>query len=144
MNSYGANNRLFNKSPTNMAKLFMLGFLGVQGIRQLIQVNEDAREKEIDGKKLPVAESFAGQLSAWFTITMTVLIGIFLYKNVTAVPVLLALFITAMTSGIALLYDYITNKTQAHTAERNRMWFGIAHIIFALLTLVYLLSIMIE
>ena len=145
MNAYGAaNNKLFNTRPANIAKLLMLTFLGVQAIRQLIQVNEDSRDKEIDGKKLPVAESRAGQISAWMTITMTLLIGIFLYKDVTAIPVLLALFAAAMGSGVALIYDYMTNKTVAHAAERNRMWFGIAHIVFALLTLVYLLMLAIK
>lgn len=140
MNAYGAtNNKLFNTRPANIAKLFMLTFLGVQAVRQLIQVNEDARDKEIDGKAVMPAESRAGQISAWMTITMTLLIGIFLYKDVTTVPVLLALFAAAMGSGVALIYDYITNKTSAHAAERHRMWFGIAHILFALITLVYLL-----
>ena len=144
MNPYGANNS-FNKSPANVAKLFLLGFLAVQGVRQLIQVNQDASPKTVDGKSVDAAESRSGQVAAWMTITMTVLAGYLLYMSKPApVMALAALFVATMGSGVALIYDYATNKTQAHTAERNRMWFGIAHIIFALLTLVYLLSIMIE
>jgi hypothetical protein len=132
MNAYGAaaNNSL-NKSPANVAKIFMLAFIGVQGVRQLIQVNGQATTK---------TESRAGQVSAWMTITMTMLIGFLLYQKQSAPRVaLVALVVAALTSGSALIYDYLNNKTGALAAEKNRMWFGIAHVIFALLTLVYLL-----
>ena len=133
MNAYGgvANNS-FNKSPANIAKSFMLMFLCVQGIRQLVQVN---------GKHDAKTESLAGQVSAWMTITMTVLVGVLLYIPRPAPPVmaLAALFIAAMVSGVAMIYDYSANKTTALAAEPNRLWFGIAHVIFALITLVYLL-----
>ena len=130
MSSYAANNS-FNSSKANIAKLFMLTFLGVQGIRQLIQVNGRANGK---------TETRAGQVAAWMTITMTVLIGYLLYQPKTAsVMALAALFITAMGSGVAMIYDYSANKTVALAAEPNRLFFGIAHVIFALLTLVYLL-----
>ena len=123
----------FNKSPANIAKLFMLTFLGVQGIRQLIQVNGRANAKT-------PTESRAGQVAAWMTITMTVLIGFLLYQSRPApVIALAALFIAAMGSGVAMIYDYSANKTVALAAEPNRLFFGIAHVIFALLTLVYLL-----
>ena len=132
MNAYGgvANNS-FNKSPANIAKIFMLTFLSVQGVRQLIQVNGQATTK---------TESRAGQVSAWMTITMTMLIGFLLYQKQSAPRVaLVALVVAALTSGSALIYDYLNNKTGALAAEKNRMWFGIAHVIFALLTLVYML-----
>ena len=133
MNAYGAANNSFNKSPANVTKLFLLGFLGVQGIRQLIQVNQQA-----SGDK--PTESRAGQLSAWMTITMTVLIGFLLYQKQPAPRVaLVALITAALTSGSALIYDYLNNKTGALAAERQRMWFGIAHVIFALIALVYFL-----
>jgi len=134
MNAYGgvANNS-FNKSPANVSKLLMVTFLSVQAVRQLIQVNQQA-----SGDK--PAESLAGQISAWFTIMMTLLIGVFLYQKQPAPRVaLVALVVAALTSGSALIYDYLNNKTGALAAEKNRMWFGIAHVIFALLTLVYLL-----
>jgi lipid-A-disaccharide synthase-like uncharacterized protein len=74
------------------------------------------------------------------TITMTVLIGFLLYQPKTAsVMSLAALFVTAMGSGVAMIYDYSANKTVALAAEPNRLFFGIAHVLFALLTLVYLL-----
>lgn len=131
MNAYGAANNSFNSSKANVAKLFMLTFLGVQGIRQLVQVN---------GRADAGTESRAGQVSAWLTITMTVLIGVLLYQPKTAsVMALAALFITAMGSGVAMIYDYSANKTIALAAEPNRLFFGIAHVLFALLTLVYLL-----
>ena len=133
MNAYGAANNSFNKSPANVAKLFMLTFLGVQGIRQLVQVNGRA-----SGDK--PTESRAGQVAAWMTITMTVLIGYLLYQAKPAsVMALAALFIAAMGSGVAMIYDYSANKTIALAAEPNRLFFGIAHVLFALLTLVYLL-----
>jgi uncharacterized protein with GYD domain len=130
---YGASNNSFNKSPANIAKIIMLMFLAVQGIRQLIQVNGRANAKT-------PTESEAGQKAAWMTITMTVLIGVFLYQPKTpTVMALAALFIAAMGSGVAMIYDYSANKTVALAAEPNRLFFGIAHVIFALLTLVYLL-----
>lgn len=130
--SYGAvANNSFNKSPTNVAKLFMLTFLGVQGIRQLIQVN---------GQHDAKTETRAGQVSAWMTITMTVLIGYFLYQQKAAPRVALAaLVVAALTSGSAMIYDYMTNKTVSMAAEKNRLFFGIAHILFALLVLIYLM-----
>ena len=126
-----AANNSFNKSPANVAKLFMVTFLGVQGIRQLVQVN---------GRADAGTESRAGQVAAWMTITMTVLIGYLLYQAKPAsVMALAALFIAAMGSGVAMIYDYSANKTISLAAEPNRLFFGIAHVIFALLTLVYLL-----
>ena len=133
MNSSYAANNSFNSSKANIAKLFMLTFLGVQGIRQLVQVNGRANAEK-------PSESRAGQVAAWMTITMTVLIGFLLYQPKTAsVMALAALFIAAMGSGVAMIYDYSANKTVALAAEPNRLFFGIAHVIFALLTLVYLL-----
>jgi hypothetical protein len=126
-------NNSFNSSKANIAKLFLLTFLGVQGIRQLIQVNGKANAT-------PSTESRAGQVAAWMTITMTVLAGFVLYQPKTpTVMALAALFIAAMGSGAAMIYDYSANKTVALAAEPNRLFFGIAHVIFALLTLVYLL-----
>lgn len=132
MNAYGATNNSFNKSPANAAKLFLLTFLGVQGIRQLIQVNGQHDDKK---------ESRAGQVSAWMTITMTVLAGYILYtKDSTPTRMaLIALIVATLTSGSALLYDYMNNKAVATAAEKNRLWFGIAHILFALLVLIYFL-----
>lgn len=134
MNAYGAANNSFNSSKANVAKLFMLTFLGVQGIRQLVQVNGRANADK-------PTESLAGQVSAWMTITMTVLIGVLLYipRPVPSVMALSALFIAAMGSGVAMIYDYSANKTISLAAEPNRLFFGIAHVLFALLTLVYLL-----
>jgi hypothetical protein len=126
-------NNSFNKSPANMAKIAILIFLGVQGIRQLIQVNGKANAK-------PPTESLAGQVAAWMTITMTLLAGILLYQpKMATFTALAALFVAAMGSGVAMIYDYSANKTVALAAEPNRLFFGIAHVLFALLTLVYLL-----
>ena len=123
----------FNKSPANMAKIAILIFLGVQGIRQLIQVNGRANAK-------PPTESEAGKVAAWMTITMTMLAGFLLYQpKMATVTALAALFVAAMGSGVAMIYDYSANKTVALAAEPNRLFFGIAHVLFALLTLVYLL-----
>jgi len=128
-------NNSFNKSPANIAKIAILMFLGVQGIRQLIQVNEQA------GRDKSPIESQAGKVAAWMTITMTLLAGFLLYQpKMATVTALAALFIAAMGSGSAMIYDYMDAKsTQTVEVKRNRLFFGIAHVIFALLTLVYLL-----
>jgi len=125
------NNSSFNKSPGNIAKTFLLAFLSVQAIRQLVLVNEQYGAKK---------ESRAGQVSAWMTITMTLLAGLLLYiKGPMPTSVALgALVVTALTSGSALLYDYMNNKS-ATAAEKNRLWFGIAHVLFALVVLIYFL-----
>ena len=128
-------NNSFNKSPANIAKIAILMFLGVQAIRQLVQVNEQA------GRDKSPIESQAGKVAAWMTITMTMLAGFLLYQPKTpTVMALAALFITAMGSGVAMIYDYMDAKsTQTVEVKRNRLFFGIAHVLFALLTLVYLL-----
>ena len=132
---YGPANNSFNSSKANIAKIFLLAFLGVQGIRQLVQVNEQAGRK--DG-----IESGAGKVAAWMTITMTLLAGFFLYQPKTpTVMALAALFITAMGSGSAMIYDYMDAKSkQTVEVKRNRLFFGIAHIIFALFVLIYFLT----
>jgi uncharacterized membrane protein HdeD (DUF308 family) len=135
MNSYGAttNNSSFNKSPANISKILLLTFLAVQAVRQLIQVNGRANAK-------PPTESEAGKVAAWMTILMTLIAGFLLYQpKMATVTSLAALFVAAMGSGVAMIYDYSANKTVALAAEPNRLFFGIAHVIFALLTLVYLL-----
>jgi uncharacterized membrane protein HdeD (DUF308 family) len=85
-------------------------------------------------------ESRAGQVAAWMTIMMTLLAGFLLYQpKMATFTALAALFVAAMGSGVAMIYDYSANKTIALAAEPNRLFFGIAHVLFALLTLVYLL-----
>jgi len=129
-----ANNSSFNKSPANISKILLLTFLAVQAIRQLIQVNGRASAK-------PPTESEAGKVAAWMTIVMTMVAGVLLYQpKMATVTALLALFVAAMGSGSAMIYDYMNNKTVSLAAEPNRLFFGIAHVIFALLTLVYLLT----
>lgn len=125
------NNNAFNSSKANIAKLFLLTFLGVQGIRQLIQVN---------GQAAANTESRAGQVAAWMVIAMTLVAAFTLYTPQTPHrAALLALLIAAMGSGVAMIYDYSANKSQALAAEPNRLFFGIAHVLLALLTLTYLL-----
>ena len=122
----------FNKSPANIAKMFLLGFLGVQAIRQLVLVNKQA------GGDKP-SESLAGQVSAWLTITMTMIAAVVLYMPKTPhISGLAALFIAAMGSGVAMIYDY-TQSTSTVEPKKNRLFFGIAHVILALLVLVYLI-----
>jgi CDP-diglyceride synthetase len=132
MNSYGAtNNNAFNSSRANISKLLLMMFLCVQAIRQLIQVNGQAAAK---------TESRAGQVAAWMTITMTLIAGYVLYAPKTPHRMgLIALFVAAMGSGAAMIYDYSANKTQALAAEKNRLFFGIAHVLLALAVLVYLI-----
>jgi uncharacterized membrane protein HdeD (DUF308 family) len=125
------NNNAFNSSKANVSKLLLLTFLGVQAIRQLVQVN---------GQYAAKTESRAGQVSAWLTITMTLLAGYVLYAPKTPHRAgLVALFVAAMGSGVAMIYDYSANKSQALAAEKNRLFFGIAHVLLALLVLTYLL-----
>jgi hypothetical protein len=128
--SYPSNNNTFNSSKANIAKLFLLTFLGVQGIRQLVLVNSQANGK---------LESRAGQVSAWLTITMTLVAAFVLYQPNTPHRIgLAALFAAAMGSGIAMIYDY-TQSTTTVEGKKTRLFFGVAHVILALLVLVYLI-----
>lgn len=123
----------FNTSKANIAKIILLIFLGLQAIRQLIDVNIKAGAK-------PPLESQAGKTAAWFTITMTLVAAYALYAPKTpSFTALVALIIAAMASGVAMVYDYSANKTQALAAEKNRLFFGIAHVVGALIVFFYLL-----
>ena len=128
------NNNAFNSSRANISKLFLLTFLGVQAVRQLIQVNGQASgDKSI--------ESRAGQVASWMTITMTLVAGYALYAPKTPHRMALAaLFAAAMGSGIAMIYDYLnTGSTSSVENKRNRLFFGIGHVLLALAVLVYLI-----
>ena len=133
MNVYGAaaaNNSLMK--PQFVMKMSMVTFLIVQAIRQLVLVNGQTADNK---------ESRAGQVAAWMTITLTILVAAFLYpstplsdKNI--LGGIFLLFAGVMGSGIAMLYDSMKNKAGP---EKNRMWFAIAHIIFAILLLAFLI-----
>ena len=103
----------------------MAGFLAVQAIRQLVQVNGDKNE------------SRSGQVASWFTTTLLLIAAYLTASQVKtkneAMTILAALFIGVMGSGIAMIYG----STVTPNPEPNRRWFGIAHIIFALLILAY-------
>ena len=133
MNASGAvanNNSMTN--PNFVLKLSMVTFLIVQAIRQLVLVNSQATAK---------TESRAGQVAAWMTITLTLIVAALLYpsgpltrKN--TIGGLFVLFAGVMGSGIAMIYDGMNNKGGQ---EKNRMWFGIAHVVFAMLVFAFLL-----
>jgi hypothetical protein len=134
MNSYGAANNNSLSSPNFVLKLSMVTFLVVQAIRQLILVNSQA-----SGDK-PM-ESRAGQVAAWMTITLTLVVAALLYpsgplsrKN--TLGGLFIVFAGVMGSGIAMTYDGMKNKGGP---EKSRLWFGIAHIVFAMLVFAFLL-----
>lgn len=134
MNSYGANNNSLT-NPNFVLKLSMVTFLVVQAIRQLVLVNAQAS----GGDK--AMESRAGQVAAWMTITLTLIIAALLYptgplSRKTTLGGLVLLFIGTMGSGIAMTYDGMKNKGGP---EKSRMWFGIAHIVFAMLVFAFLL-----
>jgi len=128
MSGYGNNSR--STAQLGM-KIAIVAFLGLQAIRQLVLVNAQADDEK---------ESLAGQVAAWMTITLTVVVAGFLWypslpdKMITTG--LLTLFVGAMGSGVAMLYDSIKNKAGP---EKNRMWFAIAHIVFAILILAFLI-----
>jgi hypothetical protein len=133
MNSYGANNNSLT-NPNFVLKLSMVTFLIVQAIRQLVLVNAQA-----SGDK-PM-ESRSGQVAAWMTIILTLVVAALLYpsgplsrKN--TLGGLFILFAGVMGSGIAMIYDGMKNKAGP---EKNRLWFGIAHVIFAMLVFAFLL-----
>ena len=124
------NNSLSN--PNSVLKLSMVTFLIVQAIRQLVLVNGQAAAK---------TESYAGQVAAWMTITLTLVIAALLYSPgplayKSALGGLFILFVGVMGSGIAMIYDGINNKSGP---EKNRLFFGIAHILFAMLLFAFLL-----
>jgi hypothetical protein len=129
MNAYAVNNN-FNASKANIAKMILLGFLGVQAIRQLIDVNTNA------GGDKPT-ESQEGKVAAWFTIVMTLIAAVALYLPKT--PHLMALWslvLAALGSGVAMIYNVMSNHVKP---EKYRLWFGIAHVILAMLVLAYLI-----
>jgi len=131
MNAYGySNNSLSN--PNSVLKLSMATFLIVQAIRQLVLVNGQAAAK---------TESRSGQVAAWMTITLTLIVAALLYPSgplayKTTLGGLFLVFAGVMGSGIAMIYDGMNNKAGP---EKNRLWFGIAHLLFAMLVFAFLL-----
>lgn len=128
MNGYG-NNSL---SPQQTAlKVIMVIFLAVQAIRQLVRVNGDKNE------------TYGGKVATWMTILLTIIIASLLYPDKLSPGFVMiglgAMFVGVMGSGIAMLVDTLSAKTKdaAKAAEPNRLWFGIAHLIFALVILAY-------
>jgi uncharacterized membrane protein len=119
-------------NPAFVLKLSMVLFLVVQAIRQLVLVNGQYNAK---------TESRAGQVASWMTITMTLIIAGLLYPSTplstkTTMGGLALLVIGAMGSGTYMIYDGMKNKT---SQEKNRLWFGIAHVVFAMIMLAFLL-----
>lgn len=104
------------------------GFLAVQAIRQLVQVN---------GQFSSNAESRSGQVATWFTTTLLIVAAYLSASQVKtkneAMAILAALFIGVMGSGIAMIYA----STTTPNPEPNRRWFGIAHVVFAMIILGY-------
>ena len=108
--------------------MFLLTFLGVQAIRQLVLVNSQAHAK---------TETLSGQVSAWLTITMTMVAAVVLYMPKTPHRLgLLALFAAAMGSGTAMIYDY-AQSAPIIEGKRTRLFFGVAHVLLALAVLMY-------
>jgi hypothetical protein len=122
-NGYSSVNSI--RDPATVLKISIIAYLFVQAVRQLIQVNQQFGAK---------TETRAGQVSSWFTIVLTSVVAAILsqgplnIKSSTAYGGLLVLFAGALGSGIAMIYDKVSNK---ETAEPARMWFGIGHVIFA-------------
>lgn len=132
MNAYGYGTNNSMSDPAFVLKLSMVVFLAVQAIRQLILVNGQYEAK---------TESRSGQVATWMTITMTLIIAGLLYPSTplstkTVMGGLALLVIGAMGSGISMIYDAMKNKT---SQEKNRLWFGIAHVVFAMIMLAFLL-----
>jgi len=128
--SYSNNNNSLS-SPPFVLKMTMITFLIVQAIRQLIQVNIQAGAK---------TETRTGQIASWFTILLTLIVAALLYpsgplSNKNIMGGMLLLFAGVMGSGIMMIYDGIKKAGP----EKNRLWFGIAHVIFAMLILAFLL-----
>lgn len=126
MNAYA------NNTSDLVLKTSMVAFLAVQAIRQLVQVNAQADAK---------TESRSGQVAAWMTITLTLIIAGIMYQSgplssKTVTGTTLALFVGIMGSGIAMIYDAMSNKAGP---EKNRLWFGIAHVVFAVMLFAFLL-----
>jgi hypothetical protein len=148
MNSYVANNNSLT-NPNFVLKLSMMTFLIVQAIRQLVLVNTQFG----DGDK---NETRAGQVAAWMTITLTLVVAALLYPSgplsrKTTLGGLFLLFAAVMGSGVAMVYTTLDtsktkndkgtqiNKEVSNKAEPSRRWFGIAHIVFAVLVFAFLL-----
>lgn len=135
--SSGNGNAVANKplsDPGVVLKLSMMTFLAVQAIRQLVLVNGQFNKK---------TETRPGQVASWFTITLTLLIAAVLatsplnIKPNMVTGATFAVVAGVLGSGAAMLYDAIQNKGKQ--PEPNRLWFSIAHIIFGMLLLAYLI-----
>jgi hypothetical protein len=119
--------------PNFVLKVSVSTFLAVQAIRQLVLVNS-----QYGGK----TESRAGQVASWMTTTLTFMVAILLFQSQNelsdrgVLTSLFLLFIGVMSSGIAMIYDGAKNNGGP---EKNRMWFGVAHTVFAMLIFAYLL-----
>jgi uncharacterized membrane protein len=130
-NGYTASSNNSMSNPAFVLKMSMVLFLVVQAIRQLVLVNG-----QYDAK----TESRSGQVASWMTIVMTLIIAGLLYPSQlstkTTMGGLALLVIGAMGSGISMIYDAMKNKT---SPEKNRLWFGITHVVFAMIMLAFLL-----
>jgi hypothetical protein len=121
-------------SNSDVLKIFILTFLFVQAIRQLVLVNQQFTKK---------IETRAGQVSSWFTIVLSLAVvgilsqGDFQISDDKLKLALIPIIIGAMGSGIAMVYDKVGNK---ETVEPARLWFGIVHILFALACFIFLVS----
>jgi hypothetical protein len=138
MNASGAvanNNSLTN--PNFVLKLSMVTFLIVQAIRQLVNVNNQFANKK---------ETRAGQVASWMTILLTLIVAALLYPSgpLTRKNTLGGLFLVfagVMGSGIAMIYSTLKQGDVKDVTESTdiRRWFGIAHVVFAMLVFAFLL-----
>lgn len=135
--TFGIGNAAMNNSmssPQFILKLSMILFLFVQAIRQLVLVNDQASGGD------SAVESKAGQVATWMTTVMTLVIAALLYPKTLdrkqTIFGLFILFIGAMGSGIAMVYNVLSKGKKT---EKNRLWFGIAHVVLALFVLMFLL-----
>lgn len=127
----GNNNSNIMRNPYFALKGIMIGFLVFQAIRQLVHVNIQANNSK---------ETPTGRVSAWFTICLTLIAaGILAPRD--RLPdwmvkgSLFGIIGFVLATGILMIYDGI--KKDAANPEKNRLWFGIAHVIFAMLVMIY-------
>jgi heme/copper-type cytochrome/quinol oxidase subunit 2 len=123
---------------SDMIKIAMVLFVFAQTIRQLVQVN--------NRRKLDM-ETNSGQVAEWMTITLTIIIASFLAMNPTTGGLiaggLTALIVGLFGTGISLVYDSIKHKggptKDTVGYEKNRLYFGISYILFAVVLLMFMI-----
>ena len=114
-----------NSSDLGLAKFGLGAFISVQAIRQLVQANQGT-------------DSRAGQIASWFAVVLTLIVTTALttgrLSSTAHIMLMISVVVGLEAMGILLTYDGVNNSKPL---EKNRLWFGIAYIIFGVAWFIY-------